>query len=69
MWSLKLCHTLVVLELNIFQKKLENSTELKILQEIFVEQAYDSIVCVYFCIGFIDFMLKLKSLLKFKSLL
>ena len=26
-------------------------------------QAYDSILCGYFCIGFIDFMLKGKSLL------
>ena len=26
-------------------------------------QAYDSIICVYFCIGFIDFMLKSKNLL------
>ena len=27
-------------------------------------QAYDSIMCVYFCVGFIDFMLKDKSLLE-----
>ena len=26
-------------------------------------QAYDSIMCEYFCIGFVDFMLKGKSLL------
>ena len=31
-------------------------------------QAYDSIMCGYFCIGFIDFMLKGKSLLDYKKL-
>ena len=31
-------------------------------------QAYDSILCGYFCIGFIDFMLKGKSLLEHASL-
>ena len=29
---------------------------------IYRVQAYDSIMCGYFCIGFIDFMLKVKSL-------
>ena len=31
-------------------------------------QAYDSIMCGYFCIGFIDFMLKGKSLLDYTNL-
>ena len=31
-------------------------------------QAYDSIVCGYFCIGFIDFILKSKSLLDYTNL-
>ena len=31
-------------------------------------QAYDSIMCGYFCIGFIDFMLKGKSLLDYANL-
>ena len=31
-------------------------------------QAYDSIICGYFCIGFIDFMLKGKSLLVYTNL-
>ena len=31
-------------------------------------QAYDSITCRYFCIGFIDFMLKGKSLLDYTNL-
>ena len=31
-------------------------------------QAYDSIICGYFCIGFIGFMLKGKSLLEYTNL-
>ena len=31
-------------------------------------QAYDSIMCEYFCIRFIDFMLKGKSLLNYTNL-
>ena len=31
-------------------------------------QAYDSIMCGYFCIGFIDFMLKVKRLLEYTNL-
>ena len=31
-------------------------------------QAYDSIICGYFCIGFIDFMLAGKTLTKFTNL-
>ena len=34
-----------------------------IIRNIYRTQAYDSIKCGYFCIGFIDFMLKGKSLL------
>ena len=33
--------------------------------DIFRIQAYDSIMCVYICIGFIDFMLAGKSLTNF----
>ena len=32
-------------------------------------QAYDLIMCGYFCIGFIDFMLKGKSLLEYTDLM
>ena len=32
-------------------------------------QVYDSIMCGYFCIGFIDFMLKGKSLLESTNLI
>ena len=35
---------------------------------IFRIQAYDSIVCGYFCIGFIDFMLAGKTLIEFINL-
>ena len=31
-------------------------------------QAYDSVICGYFCIGFIDFMVKGKSLLDYTNL-
>ena len=34
---LKIKHTLIVLELNIFKKRLENSLEIKILRQIFIE--------------------------------
>ena len=35
---------------------------------IFRIQAYDSIMCGYFCIGFIDFMLAGKTLTEFRNL-
>ena len=35
---------------------------------IFRIQAYDSIMCGYFCIGFINFMLKEKTLTDFTNL-
>ena len=35
---------------------------------IFRIQAYDSIICGYFCIGFIDFMLKGKALTEYTNL-
>ena len=35
---------------------------------IFRIQAYDSIICGYFCIGFIEFMLKGKSLTEYTNL-
>ena len=39
-----------------------------IIPNIYKIQAYDSIMCGYFCIGFIDFMLKGKSLLDYTDL-
>ena len=59
---------LIVLELNIFQKKSKKSINNKNIKTNFFRiQAYDSI-CGYFCIGFIDFMLKGKSLTDFTNL-
>ena len=42
---------------------------LSITTNIFRRQAYDSIMCGYFCIVFIDFMLKGKTLTDFTNLL
>ena len=39
-----------------------------ITTNIFRIQAYDSIMCEYFCIGFIDFMLAGKTLTEFTNL-
>ena len=41
---------------------------LAITTNIFRIQAYDSTMCVYFCIGFIDFMLAGKTLTEFTNL-
>ena len=41
---------------------------LSITANIFRIQAYDSIICRYFCIGFIDFMLPGKTLTDFTNL-
>ena len=38
-----------------------------IQSNIFRIQAYDSVMCGYFCIGFIDFILKNKSLTDFTN--
>ena len=39
-----------------------------IIANIFRKQAYDSVMCGYFCIGFIDFMFKGNSLTDFTNL-
>ena len=39
-----------------------------VITYIYRIQAYDSILCGYVCIGFIDFMLKGKSLLDYTTL-
>ena len=41
---------------------------LSITTNIFRIKAYDSVMCGYFCIGFIEFMLKGKSLTEFTNL-
>ena len=38
------------------------------MTNIFIIQAYDSVMCGYFCIGFIDFILKSKTLTDFAYL-
>ena len=50
---------------NAIQKFIDEST---FLTNIFRMQAYDWIMCGYFCIGNIDFMLESKSLTKFITL-
>ena len=55
-------------KLNIFQKKLKNSLETKIMTNIYRIRAYDSIMCGYFYTGFIDFVLKDKSLLDYTDI-
>ena len=39
-----------------------------IITKIYKRQAYNSVMCGYFSIGFIDFMLKIKSLLDYTNL-
>ena len=52
-----------------FPKEMKKVTDNQnIITNIYRIQKYDSIMCGYFCIGFIDFMLKRKSLLEFFSL-
>ena len=52
-------HALIVMELNIFQKKQKIHWKQKYHNNIYKIQA----MCGYFCMGFIDFMLKRKFLL------
>ena len=49
----------------IFWKFIENKN---ITTNIYKYQAYDSIMCEYFCIGFINFMIKSKILLDYTKL-
>ena len=39
-----------------------------VVRNIFRMQAYDLVTCGYFCIGFIDFMLAVKTLTDFTKL-
>ena len=57
-------HILKALELNLFQKK-ENKN---IITDSYRMQAENSIMCGYFCTGFIDFILKGKSLIDYTNL-
>ena len=50
-------------------KEIKESTVNKnVITNIYRMQAYDSIMCGYFCIGFIDFMLKDESLFDYTTL-
>ena len=64
MWMVIIKHILKALELNLFQKK-ENKN---IITDSYRMQAENSIMCGYFCTGFIDFILKGKSLIDYKNL-
>ena len=57
-------HILKALELNLFQKK-ENKN---MITDSYRMQAENSIMCGYFCTGFIDFILKGKSLIDYTNL-
>ena len=59
---------LTVMELNTFQKKKKVIRNKYIKPNIFRIQAYHSIICSYFSIGFIDFMLTGKRLTGFTNL-
>ena len=63
-WHLMMQRTLIASELNI-KKSIGNRN---ITTNIFIIQGYNSIMCRYFGTGFIDFMLKGKSLLKYTNL-
>ena len=64
-----LWHTLVALVFNTFQNELKNLLTTKnIMANIFRIQDYDSIICGYFCIGFIAFLFKDKSPTDFTNL-
>ena len=55
--------------MSIFRKKFKKFIRNKnIIRNIYRIQPCDSVICGYFCTGFIDFMLKGKSLLDYAKL-
>ena len=69
MWMVTMWHILIASELSIFQKKLKSLQATEISQQIFLENKHMiQKMCGYFCIGFVDFMPKGKSLLKHTNL-
>ena len=60
---------MIFLESNIFQKKKNRKLigNKNITTNIYRIQAYDSIICGYFCIGCTDFMLKGKGFLEYTN--
>ena len=60
---------LIVLGVEHIQKEIKKFINNKnIKTNIFRIQAYDSVMCGYFCIGFIDFMFKGKTLTEYTNL-
>ena len=60
---------MIGLGLNLFQKKFKQFIGSRnVVINIYRIQTCDSIMCGYFCIGFIDFILKGKSLLDYTNL-
>ena len=49
-------------------KEIKRFVKNNIKTNIFRIQAYDSVMCGYFCIGFIDFMFKGKTLTEYTNL-
>ena len=66
MHSMTMLLILTVLDLNTLSKKFIRNKN--ITTNNFRMQAFDSIMCGYFCIGFFDFMLKPKSLIDLTNL-
>ena len=58
--------TLIALVLNIYLKKLKNLLVIK--TNIYRVKATNSVMCGYFCIGFIDFMFAGKTLIDFTNM-
>ena len=61
-------YILIASELNIYQKIRKFLGIKNIVTNVYRIQAYDSVMCAYFCTGFIDFMLKGKCLLDYANL-
>ena len=60
---------MIALGLSTFQKKSKKIINIKnIIANIFRQQAYDSVMCGYFCTGFTDFMVKDNNLTEFTNL-
>ena len=60
--------SLIVLELNTFQKKLKIHRQQIYHKNIYKIQVFDSIISRYFSMGFVNFMFKGKSLLDYTNL-
>ena len=69
MWMAIMQPTLTALEVEHIPKEVKKCIKNKnIITNIYRIQPYDSIMCGYFCIAFVDFMLKDKSLIDYTNL-